>query len=828
MRGIISGVMTHPNGAQYGFVTGEDGKSYYFDERDLAGRRIMKDLKEKDEVEFKPSPPFGIHKRGIAMDIIVIQIDNSGSVSEERDNRALAVENNNSGHENHGEIIKFFKEGFAKHLDKEYAYDKYLKNGSGQDEVIDKLSKLLYISKIGHHILDYSSKYQFCLIGTTSFMKQYIRGMYEFLLVFSHFDGGDWQQKTLIVEREIRKRREIADRRPLVNFYVLISNATELKQEINKVKGGTHAAIVPFTFTEILSCKTSEELSVLLIERFGEYLFENNMLGETTAIDDDSLLFGDRGKIADSIVYRCQNSNNSGIFGLRRSGKSSVLNAVLRRLEREGIKYIRVEARSDLENLQSWKTALFDIAKKVRQATLLIEQRSNETRSEFIDRLSLNSKEDDYQTRPSQYFVEDIKLYCKDEPVFVIALDEVELITFNTAKTSAWKNVEAFCGFWGALRDCGCALVISGVNSTINEMNSISFNGIHGDNPMYGRIINCADSSSTYLPVFTDEQTKSMINTLGGFSNIAFSNVYSEINRAFGGQPFAIRQFCSYVFEKVKSYRKPNQVYEVSKATVENMLVEFGSSAAGNNLCEIILQHLTIFKDEYEMLKRLALAPDRYRTIEEKNIMQIDHLQKYGLIEYDYTTKYVTFRIQSIKAYICRNSNKDPMDMSNEERRQYVLGRVAECEIKLKTYIRDYYVYSNTEPVFRRIIYKHISSKSSTIRLNHKAIPAPDPNTCPFNDLFDHKKFILYFSSLKTIIQENWATLGQKLETVNIKRAKFSTCMDDLNAGRTDAAHYDAADKSTYPDVWDIDDHTMQSFIVAFNTLSGFFKECNL
>lgn len=112
------------------------------------------------------------------------------------------------------------------------------------------------------------------------------------------------------------------------------------------------------------------------------------MLGETSAIDDENLLFGDRGKIADLIVSRSENNGNSGIFGLRRSGKTSVLNAVLRRLERADIKYIKVESRSELENLDSWKIALYDIAKKIRQRTLGIEQQSGETRKEFIERLN--------------------------------------------------------------------------------------------------------------------------------------------------------------------------------------------------------------------------------------------------------------------------------------------------------------------------------------------------------------------------------------------------------------------------------------------------------
>ena len=96
---------------------------------------------------------------------------------------------------------------------------------------------------------------------------------------------------------------------------------------------------------------TRNELLTLVISRFGEFYYENNMLGDTSAIDEDLLLFGDRGKIADSIVNRCEQGKNSGIFGLRRSGKTSVLKAVCRRLERAGIKYVFIQSRSLLEHI---------------------------------------------------------------------------------------------------------------------------------------------------------------------------------------------------------------------------------------------------------------------------------------------------------------------------------------------------------------------------------------------------------------------------------------------------------------------------------------------
>lgn len=48
--------------------------------------------------------------------------------------------------------------------------------------------------------------------------------------------------------------------------------------------------------------------------------------------------------------------------------------------------------------------------------------------------------------------------------------------------------------------------------------------------------------------------------------------------------------------------------------------------------------------------------------------------------------------------------------------------------------------------------------------------------------------------------------------------------MEDLNAGRTDADHYDPENTITYPENWEIDDQTMQAFRTAYNTMNRFLS----
>ena len=196
MTGYIKNIRESVNGKEFGFIVGEDRNEYYFDDRFLIEKQTMTGCDINDVVEFVPGELGSDGRHPYAKEVSLVK-------NKEKN------------------IIKFFSAGFSRNLQIKYAYEQYLKPDSGEDIVITKISKILYISRLGQHSINQRSQYQFCVAGATEVLKQYIRGKYEFLIVMSHFDSGDWQQKNLIVDREIRKRREIADRRLLVNFYVL-------------------------------------------------------------------------------------------------------------------------------------------------------------------------------------------------------------------------------------------------------------------------------------------------------------------------------------------------------------------------------------------------------------------------------------------------------------------------------------------------------------------------------------------------------------------------------------------------------------------------------
>ena len=804
MQGEVYNIKPDKYGKLFGNIRGNNKESYYFrfDPQYFVNEEDTEILKVGDIVSFEPFIKY--KERGPwARDIQIIDHKSSQSSPQ-----PLPQRRNIS--------LSYYEPGYSKAIPRG-SLSTYLKPHSGEIDILDKLSGLIRIQHINTHDLGHGDMFPFCILGATELLRQYM-GAYEFILVFSHFDSKMWQNNSLQAINSIRKRKEVAMRRPLVNFYLMISNALNFKQEIDRIKGGTDSAIIPFSFEEIMSCTSKDSLAELILSRFDEYYYENDMLGENRAIEDDALLFGDRGKIADAITQRCSQKRNSGIFGLRRSGKTSVLYAVFRRLEAQSIKYAPIKSRA-LSAFPSYQRALYEVAKRVKIAAFDLVQGEYESRSEFEKRLNLNSTIDDYMDDPINCFHDDIRLYTGRLPYFVIAFDEIECITYNTSTSTVWKKLETYENFFEALRDCGCSLIFCGVNATINEKSIIYYNNQSCDNPMHERIEIQNGFSKTYLPAFTDEQTKYMINTLGSYSNIQFDYVFSNINQAFGGQPYFIRQFCSFVYSRVKDQRTKNQPLQITKATYDALLREF-YKGKGQELCETILEYVsTLYVEEYEMLKKLALSPDRYCQPTLEQARCLDHLEKYGLIERDFVTGFVTFRIELIQLFLQQTATKRPEDMNNEERRRYVQDCVANCERKLKKYIVQYYKMHSRENDAKRWL------KSHGIKTNKNAIPTPDFNLCTIDEVFDHSKFIIYFSTLSGFITDNWGALGQKLDAFNISKERFKVCMSDLNAGRNDADHYDPEDMEPPPDgIWEIDDKTLKSFMVANDTFADFFN----
>lgn len=797
MKGTVCEIQFAGRGAKYSII-GDDGKTYIYQCTSFSDS--SEHLKKKDRVEFdfieRTDKPIGQAYSVKRIDESTIKPESLMSGIHNENERDLPSETDSTGH-------KYYTPGYSLHLNKETIF-KRLKPESGEDYVLEKLSSILRIQYVDRHDIGAGETYPFCVIGATNFIKQYVGG-YEFLLIFSHFNSKAWRKNTLKAYDNIRKRGEIRERRPVVNFYILISNAIDFKKEIDSMKGSSSAAIIPFSFDEILQCRQKSELEQLFLSRFKEYIYENNMFSDENPIEEEMLLFGDRGKVADEIVRRCEEKKHSGIFGLRRSGKSSVLRAVERRFDNNGIKYVRIDSATTLAPV-SYNTALWKIALEIKAKAQGIEKNttSNETDREFEQRIIESGKQnwykEDYNDDAVKCFIQDVRFYTQNE-LFVIEIDEVERITYNSTHSEEWKKINSYISFWSALRDCGAALIVCGVNSTVNETNLLP-NG--GDNPMFERIHSVGSSSQTYIPAFTSEQTRQMLDTLGGFSNIGFSQIYKNINDTFGGQPFVIRQFCAFMFEQVKDLRNGIDTYQISMPTFEHCKEQFENSGRGARIFGTMLENIeNFYPDEYSLLCKMAHNPSEYRIMLPNQAITIDHLEKYGLIEYDRTTNTVKFLIEALQRYLSQISEQDPLSMNQKQRKTYINENATKYEGAFKRFLLFKCMYdsgTNWRGILRSFTQKPIEDNMS------------------FDYYFsrDHK---LTLGDIKSLINKSWAQLSNDFSNFGISRDNLNTYLQYIIEARNKADHNGAI-----PAENSIPDSVIENFKHGITHLESFLK----
>ena len=91
--------------------------------------------------------------------------------------------------------------------------------------------------------------------------------------------------------------------------------------------------IIPFSYQEL-----SEKIdSDFLQNRMRTFLYERDLFGVASPLRDDNLFFGkDRFNVISELYGKYLQGEHGGLFGLRRIGKTSILNLLRRRVEQNG------------------------------------------------------------------------------------------------------------------------------------------------------------------------------------------------------------------------------------------------------------------------------------------------------------------------------------------------------------------------------------------------------------------------------------------------------------------------------------------------------------
>lgn len=306
--------------------------------------------------------------------------------------------------------------------------------------------------------------------------------------------------------------------------------------------------IIPFT-NEELSNITNRNL---IVERFREYFFSRDLFAFESPLKKDLYFFG-RGDLINKIMSRHKSNENSGLFGLRRSGKTSIVYGLQRASRPNGMSFISIDCQSPSVHKRRWHELL----------RYIIDQLISSHSVKITPKLSREYSELD----ASEFFYEDIKsvyIFLERRPI-IIAFDEIERISPKTGSSDHWCNGSDFVYFWQAVRSAFqrhtgiFSFSLIGTNPYCIETAKIDGH----DNPIFNSV------PIEYIPGFDAQQTKEMVVKLGLYIGLKFEDaVCAKLHDDFGGHPYLIRHVCSIINNNHKMPRPINidkSVYTPSK-----------------------------------------------------------------------------------------------------------------------------------------------------------------------------------------------------------------------------------------------------------------------
>ncbi|OUL28879.1 hypothetical protein BV375_17355 [Nostoc sp. 106C] len=317
---------------------------------------------------------------------------------------------------------------------------------------------------------------------------------------------------------------------------------TTARMEIAKVRLRDSFLLIPIPLTSVEKALPDKfECIGLLNEYIDRYLQRADFFDDKNAITDTLSFFG-RTELLQRLGEELLRYQGVGLFGLRKSGKTSVLLQLGFMLREHPIVHIDLQRYGGsryganlfndiiqhLSNLESEVTL-------PQFAPLALDKPAAELTGEFIQRVNELARA--------------IQKTNKYKLPILCFLDEVERI-IPTPEDSREK-AEEFNACFGALRvlcqqQRQMSLLIADVHPDCNRINSWTQPGV-ATNPVFSFF------KEIFLPPFSEEETQEMLVNLGKLMGLEFDVATpQQIHYQSGGHPFISRQLARFLTEKIK------------------------------------------------------------------------------------------------------------------------------------------------------------------------------------------------------------------------------------------------------------------------------------
>lgn len=594
-----------------------------------------------------------------------------------------------------------------------------------------------------------ASYYKFILIKAPRNLYDLLNISGEIIVVFS--DYKEFEPRTFDAFDNIKNRLELGRVENLCG--VIVSNDEQIEMRISAYNGGTETrTIIPFSYKEICDNKGD---SFLYRNKFQKYFYSRDLFAFDDALKTDLYFFG-RNQLVMEIIDKHLSGQNSGLFGLRKTGKTSILYDVKRKIVNKNAIGIFVSCQNPEMSTGSWVDSIYYVVKCI----------CNEVK---LDSFSLR-KENCTNLTAVEFLLKAIeKTYTKTQQTVLIMFDEVEHITYKKAANLDWCDGLESVYFWKAIRSAyqmensHFTYCIAGTNPICVEYPTIK----HADNPIFSGI------TPKYIPGFDVKQTRDMVRRLGRIMGIKFDEtLFSKMTEEYGGHPFLIRHLCSFISNKY-----PDRPVNIDRIKYNQCRDEFNKTQG--KYFDMLLEVLTEFyPQEYEMLNYLAL--DEKETFEhyaKNDYSLVQHIIGYGIIQqYDYN---YDFKIDVIKEYILRKTSTKSSFESKEDKWSYLCNQRGNFEIQLRKMVKQVLLLGLTtagKDAKEYVMSKLYNDKGKRVKYA----------SYDYNDLFDPQKSEIYLRGLSVLIMGQWQLFSSFMN--GITQEDFKNAIGILNVeGRFDA-----------------------------------------
>lgn len=354
---------------------------------------------------------------------------------------------------------------------------------------------------------------------------------------------------------------------------------------------------------------------VSFIKVLRDFVFTRDLFYETTPVKGEKF-FGRR-HLLQSLRDDVRNQRVTGLYGLRKAGKTSVLTELRDSLDGDHT----VVLLQDLESLPSPPTD--PIPELVR---------------DIVDNLRTTLKDRGLPTRdlaemPKPAAVSDFKaalrgtlrqLLKKDTSV-VLLLDEIEYLIPSAQAAASESELTSISQFLAVLRSTvqeneNFTFILSGLTSAITESGRL-----YGrPNPLFSW------AKSSYVSPFDASEAAELARSIGQRMGIEIEqNALDALYEATGGHAYLYRHLASTVVQTL-----PVDVFQrkMSRASVLGVQMDWRRNISGN-IAEMLDHVKRYYAEESFLLEVLMDEPEEFEELADSEPSAVGHLLSLGLIE---------------------------------------------------------------------------------------------------------------------------------------------------------------------------------------------------